>query len=75
MAKITRWITSPKWNPVKHLLIEGCANHGVTFKELSYQSGFLSNTIYFEVSGDVNKVKKFAKALEVWGMEMGYAND
>lgn len=72
MARKNYWITSPKWQPVKHLIIDGCSKNDVTFKELSYERGFLSNTLSFEVSGDPDNLKNFDKAITSWGEEHGY---
>lgn len=72
MVNFKSCITYSKWNPVKRILFEGCVNNGVTFKELSYESGFLSNTLYFEVSGDHEKVEKFKKILDEWAKDNGF---
>lgn len=70
-TRFRTWITTPRWSPVKHIILEGCFKFDVEFRELSYEKGLLINTIYFEISGERDRIVKFSEALNTWALENG----
>lgn len=63
MAELTSWMEGPRWARISDFLLKSALNLGLSLTITRENKGLIRTTVYFTVSGDADRLQRFANEL------------